>query len=107
MSNARLAERLRRIASVPALDNAPVLRGSSRDHRSAERRKAYKFAFLTVGKMAPINCIVLDISATGARLSLEGAENLPLRARLEIRSMGFDKIVEVRWRRGNEAGVRF
>jgi hypothetical protein len=47
---------------------------------------------------------LLDRSASGARIRLEGP--VPLLARVRLQVDGTERMYEVRWRRGRELGLR-
>lgn len=51
--------------------------------------------------------MILDLSKQGARISLEGAINLPQSVRLSIPQHAIKINAIVRWQRGEEAGLRF
>jgi hypothetical protein len=52
-------------------------------------------------------CVVKDISATGARIELEGDVQLPPTFDLHIAKRNATHAVETKWRRGLELGVAF
>ena len=54
-----------------------------------------------------VACTVRDISATGARLRVEGSLTIPDTFELIIDMDGLEANCEVMWRKGNEVGARF
>jgi hypothetical protein len=66
-------------------------------------------AWITLeGGFAARQCVVADISATGARLVLNDANSLPARLRLAFaRDARTGRTCQVVWRRGKSAGVKF
>lgn len=66
-------------------------------------------AWITLeGGFAARQCVVADISATGARLVLDDANSLPARLRLAFaRDARTGRTCQVVWRRGKSAGVKF
>ena len=66
-------------------------------------------AWITLeGGFAARQCVVADISATGARLVLNDANSLPDRLRLAFaRDARTGRTCQVVWRRGKSAGVKF
>lgn len=51
--------------------------------------------------------IALDVSKTGARIRFQTTAALPSRIRLKIPKLKFDRDVDVIWRKGVDAGVKF
>ena len=80
--------------------------------RSDKRRKPRKplrySAWLHVGPGLPRACLVADISDTGARLDVDGPEDLPDRFVLMLSDSGaarrFCRLV---WRSAKQVGVQF
>lgn len=66
-------------------------------------------AWITLeGGFAARQCVVADISATGARLVLDDVNSLPARLRLAFaRDARTGRTCQVVWRRGKSAGVKF
>ena len=66
-------------------------------------------AWITLeGGFAARQCVVADISTTGARLVLDDANSLPARLRLAFaRDARTGRTCQVVWRRGKSAGVKF
>ena len=79
----------------------------------SKKREARKLlgqpAWITLdGGFAARQCVVADISSTGARITLEEAIALPARLRLAFsRDARTGRTCQVVWRRGKSAGVKF
>ena len=81
-----------------------------RDGRSAPRLRTLKGATIVFNNAASlINCVVRDLSLTGARLRVEGAATIPNRFMLVIGSGGGRQewAAKVVWRSADELGVAF
>ena len=76
--------------------------------RKAERRGCQvKAQVIPPGKSEPIDCLILDFSATGARVKLNAPTELPPRFKLYIPSRPETKNVLLRWVKGQEFGVEY
>jgi len=79
----------------------------------SKKREARKLlgrqAWITLeGGFAARQCVVADISKTGARITFDEAIALPARLRLAFsRDARTGHICQVVWRRGKSAGVKF
>lgn len=58
---------------------------------------------------SPVECLIVDVSATGARLQFSDGDShaLPDRFQLLIVKTGERRMVQVAWRTADEFGVRF
>jgi hypothetical protein len=54
-----------------------------------------------------MDCLIRDISPTGARLELSGAATIPDRFTLLVPQTGKTFEATIKWRRGDEVGVAF
>lgn len=54
-----------------------------------------------------LDCVIKDISATGARLKVADPSQVPGAFELVARDRGIDRPAHVRWRKNNEVGVSF
>lgn len=78
------------------------------DRRSAPRHRVYKRGQVVLPNLvSAIDCTIRDISATGARLRVEGHFIAPEKFELSIPSMGVRRRVCRRWQSGKELGVEF
>lgn len=81
--------------------------GGSVGKRKAERRDCYvKAQVLTPGR-DPVDCIIINFSATGARARLVAEADLPARFKLFIPSRPETKPSLLRWRNGLEFGCEY
>lgn len=86
----------------------PALRPpATRNQRQEPRQPTYRFARIFVGRQPIRNCIVRDISASGARIAMEGACDLPETIVLVIGQAGRRIRARVAWRSEHEAGLCF
>lgn len=78
-----------------------------KDRRASERRKLLRTATITYpGSSWPIPCVLLDISADGARLAMP-TQSFPDEFQLVVESEAISRPCRVVWRKGDEAGVSF
>jgi len=83
---------------------------SAMEKRSAPRTQTYLRARAVCRPDDfPVECLVVDLSPTGARLQFSdgGPNTLPDRFELLIVKTGERPIVQVAWRTAHEVGVRF
>jgi hypothetical protein len=60
------------------------------------------------GGFAARQCVVKDLSATGAKVTIDDPNSLPAKLRLAFsRDARTGRRCEVVWRRGNSVGVKF
>ena len=73
------------------------------------RRSLHQSGWITFdGGFAARPCVVQDMSASGAKITIEDANSLPGRLRLAFsRDARTGRNCEVVWRRGKSAGVKF
>lgn len=77
-------------------------------NRRQERRRSVRIAsILTSDGRSPISCVVLDLSASGARLHIHDQAEVPDEFRLLLVATGDEHPCTTVWRSGNEMGVRF
>jgi hypothetical protein len=79
-------------------------------NRKREARKSLRQpGWITFdGGFAARQCVVEDLSATGAKVTLEDPNTLPAKLRLALtRDVRTGKNCEVVWRRGRSVGVKF
>ncbi len=78
--------------------------------KKREARKLFgQSAWITLdGGFAARQCVVQDISSTGAKICIDGAASLPAKLRLAFaRDARTGRNCQVVWRRDNTAGVKF
>jgi hypothetical protein len=81
---------------------------SDGEHRAAQRRRVLKAGLVAYNdRHSTLSCTVRDISATGARVRVEGSVSAPDTFDLIIQIDGLEASCQVVWRNGSEVGVRF
>lgn len=75
--------------------------------RTAARRRTLKQGKVVLSNWAVIDCVIRDLSETGARLEFSALTELPNEFRLLIIAANQLVPVELAWRRGLAAGVHF
>ncbi|OQW55702.1 MAG: hypothetical protein A4S14_12160 [Proteobacteria bacterium SG_bin9] len=81
---------------------------SGRKTREPRRKQNSKAWIAFPGSFGVVECSVLDMSPSGAKLSVPGAERLGSRFTLTFSiSSRQGRMCEVRWRKGSLIGVRF
>lgn len=104
MSNPRLDQRLATLASKQTVVSPSYAVSERRD---SDRESAYKFGIIHLPSGEKIQCIIQNLSSSGARIKLSGTREMPSGTRLTIDGMRFDKAVEVRWQKNDEAGLTY
>ncbi|WP_029032805.1 PilZ domain-containing protein [Salinarimonas rosea] len=78
------------------------------EQRTAPRRRALVAARIRYGGGAvTVDCVVRNISDTGAKIDLSEGVTLPEHFEIVIPQMNAVHRAELRWRRGSEAGIAF
>lgn len=78
------------------------------DARVAVRRRTLKAGVVAYSdRHVTVGCLVRDISATGARLRIEGSVTAPDTFELIISLDGLEADCQVVWRKATDLGVRF
>jgi hypothetical protein len=78
------------------------------DARAALRRRTLKSGIIAYNnRYCTLPCMVRDVSATGARLRVDGTVSAPDTFVLIVESDGLEADCEVVWRKGNEIGVKY
>jgi hypothetical protein len=79
-----------------------------RDRRSSARQKSFLQGRIFYNhRRSSIDCLVRDISDTGARLVFAGAVTFPDVVEVYLSNKDDVRRARVQWRRGNEAGIDF
>ena len=90
---------IRKAARSPRVDS---------DAPGRARRRVLKAGVVAYNdRHVTLPCTVRDLSATGARVRVEGSVSAPDTFELIIDIDGFEANCQVVWRKGNEIGVRF
>jgi SMC interacting uncharacterized protein involved in chromosome segregation len=78
------------------------------ERRKTERMRSATSALMRFSSSPETTqCVARNISARGARLAVSGAANVPQTFQLKLDTDREWRNVTVRWRRGDEMGVRF
>jgi hypothetical protein len=100
---ARLSERKK-----PVTDSEPKKPLSESERRVKGRRHVNSPAWADPGGVLPvIDCKILDLSETGARVAMPSGVELPDVFQLQIDSSRILGAAEVVWRESHQVGVRF
>ena len=78
----------------------------SREKRAAQRFQVLGHAQLRAGHML-VNCVIRDLSQTGAKLGLSSSAKLPVNTDLWLLQGDARMRVVLKWRKGEHAGVAF
>ena len=79
----------------------------ARNRRASPRRRQYKSATLIFNdNQSVVDCVLRDISTTGARVQVQGWFDCPEQVLLKI-SKGLSYSSDVVWSRDNQLGLRF
>ena len=79
------------------------------DKKREKRKSLRQSGWITLeGGFAARQCVVEDLSTTGAKVTIEDSNTLPARLRLAFsRDARTGRPCEVVWRRGKSVGVKF
>ena len=78
------------------------------EHRLSPRQKTFKGGLITFGRPPDVECIIRDLSVTGANLELNCDLNrIPNSFTLIIRPELFRRTCKVAWREEGTIGVQF
>ena len=95
------------VVQFTAIGNT-LLKDTPDDARMSPRRRVLKAGIAASNdRHITVACTVRDISATGARLRVDGSLSIPDTFELIIDVDGLEANCEVMWRKGNEVGARF
>jgi two-component system cell cycle response regulator len=77
------------------------------EHRAKPRQRVLKAAKIVMSDWMAIDCVVRDISDTGARLKVGGAAQLPHKFKLVMIAENTIRDVQVAWYLADSVGVAF
>jgi hypothetical protein len=100
---------LQRFFNVAALDRELTERVMARENKREPRKSVRQSGWITLdGGFAARPCEVVDLSTTGAKISMAEAVSLGPKLRLAFsRDARTGRNCEVIWRRGTTIGVKF
>ena len=77
------------------------------EHRASQRRRTLKQGKIVLSDWQVLDCLIRDMSETGARLEIGGVTELPKAFRLLVASSNLLYPVDLAWQAGLGVGVRF
>ncbi len=77
------------------------------ENRRSPRQRTYKGGSILLTHLAPLECIVRNLSDTGACLEVPSASAVPDSFTLLIKPELRKRSCQVMWRSGQRVGVRF
>jgi hypothetical protein len=96
------------VVHLHAVGNTALAPQAGTEARMAPRRRMLKSGKIAYSdRHVTIECMVRDMSATGARLKVDGSVSAPDTFELLIPLDGLEANCEVVWRAGIELGIRF
>jgi PilZ domain len=96
------------VVHLHTVGNTALAAKAEGEARVAPRRRMLKAGVIAYNdRHVTISCTVRDISATGARLRVEGSVTAPDTFELVIQLDGLEASCQVVWRSGSDIGVRF
>ncbi|NNL87719.1 MAG: PilZ domain-containing protein [Marinicaulis sp.] len=101
----KIERRLQSIKTQPAQSFEFAQRLAS--DRATSRRATYKFALAITSDREEHQCVVKDLSATGAKISMSGIAGLPDDLILVIEGYNAPAKARMIWRDENECGIEF
>ncbi len=100
----------RRLAAITQ-SRAPAstgdLPGENNTRRRSPRKNVVKLARIYLNKIDFIRCVVINLSADGARIQLEDDHDVPQFFELRFEESGIQKKAKIAWRHKNEFGLSF
>ena len=77
------------------------------EHRSSQRQKTFKGGSISFGAAPNIDCLVRNLSATGACIEVNSSVGIPDAFNLFIKPERIRRVCKVVWREGGKIGVEF
>jgi|GEM_PF-1540339 len=99
--------RLAGIVNAKPLPVPPEFADKTECQRRTPRKSVFKLARIFVNKIDSVRCVVINLSADGARISIEGEFNMPPFVVLKFEESGIKKKARVAWQHNNEFGLSF
>ncbi len=97
--------RLARIINAKPVSASPEFAGE--DKRRQPRKTVFKLARIFVNKIDSIACVIINLSADGARISIENEFDMPQYVVLKFEETGIQKKARIAWQHENEFGLSF
>jgi hypothetical protein len=92
--------------SAAAVDSS-LARSCAPQKRASVRSKAFLKAHIRIHNLPAMDCVVRNVSPSGARLEVDETFALPTEFDLEIPQRGVVLLCELKWRRDDVVGVKF
>ena len=77
------------------------------DKRSTQRRRVLKAGTIAFGQAGGFDCIVRNLSETGACLEIESPVGIPNAFTLIVPADRFERSATVKWRKAKRIGIAF
>jgi len=109
MTEARefVAKRLSAISNAKPV-TCPTATAELREHRErADRKAIYLLASIFTSRIDGIRCVVVNLSADGARITMEDNYELPELISLRFEQSGIERRARIAWRQDLEIGLSF
>ena len=110
MTNDKLNQRLKSLASVKSQTSAPLPMAKKPPPAKKDRKvrqDVYSLGEINCLNGEKLGCLLLDLNDKGARIKMNWATALPDLVRLSIPSAGIARNAKVCWQTGAESGLEF
>lgn len=109
MAEARafVAKRLSAISNTKPVTCPPEAAAIIGKHERAPRQSVYRLASLYISKIDCVRCVVVNLSADGARITMEGIFELPEFVVLRFDQSGVKRKARIAWRQDRDIGLTF
>ena len=102
-----VAERLSAITSAKPV-TCPTASAALKGQATRSPRKAvYRLAIVFTSRIDGVDCVVVNLSADGARISLDENIELPEVVTLRFKKSGVEKEARIAWRHNQDIGLSF
>jgi PilZ domain-containing protein len=99
--------RLAGIINAKPVATPPEFASAQENRRRQPRKTTFKLARIFVNKIDSIRCVIINLSADGARISIEGDFDMPQYVVLKFEETGIQKKARIAWQHENEFGLSF
>lgn len=102
-----VAKRLAAITNAKPLACPPATTTNKARRERLTRHSVFRLARIFISKMDSIRCVVVNLSADGARITMEDAYALPDTVTLRFDQSGVRRKARVAWRQDRDIGLCF
>ncbi|MEM9616331.1 MAG: PilZ domain-containing protein [Pseudomonadota bacterium] len=102
-----VAKRLAAITNAKPLACPPATTTNKAKRKRLTRHSVFRLARVFISKMDSIRCVVVNLSADGARITMEDAYALPDIVTLRFDQSGVRRKARVAWRQDRDIGLCF